>query len=121
MFKNFMYCLFVFGLLLLFFLKKSSKMFTLPYDCLSETDYVAFVWRVWLRKLKTELQDVKRKGAKRASEKYSQHSCGRCLEPLSRLAVFSSQCKMCNHILCRNCRMVLPDGSWLCNVCAKES
>lgn len=28
---------------------------------------------------------------------------------------------MCNHIVCRNCRMVLPDGSWLCNVCAKES
>uniref|UniRef100_A0A3B4FU89 RabBD domain-containing protein n=1 Tax=Pundamilia nyererei TaxID=303518 RepID=A0A3B4FU89_9CICH len=74
-----------------------------------------------VRKLKTELQDVKRKGAKRASEKYSQHSCGRCLEPLSRLTVFSSQCKMCNHIVCRNCRMVLPDGSWLCNVCAKES
>uniref|UniRef100_A0A3Q4HWA7 RabBD domain-containing protein n=1 Tax=Neolamprologus brichardi TaxID=32507 RepID=A0A3Q4HWA7_NEOBR len=70
-----------------------------------------------VRKLKTELQDVKRKGAKRASEKYSQHSCGRCLEPLSRLTVFSSQCKMCNHIVCRNCRMVLPDGSWLCNVC----
>uniref|UniRef100_A0A668S1Y7 Synaptotagmin-like protein 4 n=1 Tax=Oreochromis aureus TaxID=47969 RepID=A0A668S1Y7_OREAU len=74
-----------------------------------------------VRKLKTELQDVKRKGAKRASEKYSQHSCGRCLEPLSRLTVFSSQCNMCNHIVCRNCRMVLPDGSWLCNVCAKES
>uniref|UniRef100_A0AAX7W5T8 Synaptotagmin-like 4 n=1 Tax=Astatotilapia calliptera TaxID=8154 RepID=A0AAX7W5T8_ASTCA len=74
-----------------------------------------------VRKLKTELQDVKRKGAKRASEKYSQHSCGRCLEPLSRLTVFSSQCKMCNHVVCRNCRMVLPDGSWLCNVCAKES
>uniref|UniRef100_A0A3Q0S100 RabBD domain-containing protein n=1 Tax=Amphilophus citrinellus TaxID=61819 RepID=A0A3Q0S100_AMPCI len=74
-----------------------------------------------VRKLKTELQDVKRKGAKRANERYSQYSCGRCLEPLSRLTVFSSQCKLCNHNVCRNCRTVLPDGSWLCNVCAKES
>ncbi|XP_040903811.1 synaptotagmin-like protein 4 [Toxotes jaculatrix] len=74
-----------------------------------------------VRKLKTELLDVKRKGAKRGSRKYSQRSCGRCLEPLSRLTVFSSQCKMCNHLVCRNCRTVLPNGSWLCSVCAKES
>ncbi|TKS72187.1 Synaptotagmin-like protein 4 [Collichthys lucidus] len=74
-----------------------------------------------VRKLKTELLDVKRKGAKRGSGRYSQHSCGRCQEPLSRLTVFSSQCKMCNHYVCRNCRTVLPKGSWLCSVCAKES
>ncbi|XP_071314321.1 synaptotagmin-like protein 4 [Trachinotus anak] len=74
-----------------------------------------------VRKLKTELLDVKRKGAKRGSGRYSQHSCGRCLEPLSRLTIFSSQCKMCNHHVCRNCRNILPNGSWLCSVCAKES
>ncbi|KAM7417379.1 hypothetical protein PAMA_017168 [Pampus argenteus] len=73
-----------------------------------------------VRKLKTELLDVKRKGAKRSNGTYSQHSCGRCLEPLSRLAVFSSQCKMCNHHVCRNCRTVRPNESWLCSVCAKE-
>ncbi|KAM3613328.1 uncharacterized protein V6R79_024241 [Siganus canaliculatus] len=73
-----------------------------------------------VRKLKAELLDVKRKGAKRGSRRYSQRSCGRCQEPLSRLTVFSSQCKMCNHHVCGNCRTVLPDGSWLCNVCAKE-
>lgn len=74
-----------------------------------------------VRKLKTELLDVKRKGAKRGSRKYSQRICGRCLEPLGRMIVFSAQCKMCNHEVCRNCRSVLPNGSWLCNVCAKES
>ncbi|AWP11867.1 putative synaptotagmin-like protein 4 [Scophthalmus maximus] len=74
-----------------------------------------------VRKMKTELLDVKRKGAKRGSGKYSQRSCGRCLEPLSRLTVFSSQCKMCNHHVCGNCRTVFPNGSWLCCVCAKES
>ncbi|XP_022615908.1 synaptotagmin-like protein 4 [Seriola dumerili] len=74
-----------------------------------------------VRKLKTELLDVKRKGAKRGSGRYSEHSCGRCLEPLSRLTVFSSQCKMCNHHVCRNCRTLFPNGTWLCSVCAKES
>ncbi|XP_042348902.1 synaptotagmin-like protein 4 [Plectropomus leopardus] len=74
-----------------------------------------------VRSLKTELLDVKRKGAKRGSGKYSQRSCGRCLEPLSRLTVVSSQCKMCNHYVCRNCRTVFPEGSWLCTVCVIES
>ncbi|RVE67467.1 hypothetical protein OJAV_G00103170 [Oryzias javanicus] len=69
-----------------------------------------------VRKLKTELLDVKRKGAKRSSGNYSERSCGRCQEPLSRLAVFPSQCKMCKHNVCRNCQAVLPDGSWLCSV-----
>lgn len=74
-----------------------------------------------VRKLKTDLLDIKRKGAKRGSGRYSERSCGRCLEPLSRLNVFSSQCKMCNHNVCQKCRTVFPDGSWLCSVCAKES
>lgn len=75
-----------------------------------------------IRKLKTELLDIKRKGAKRGSGKYSQRVCGRCLEPLSRLRAFSSQCRMCNHYVCRNCRTaVSPKGSWMCSVCVKES
>lgn len=74
-----------------------------------------------VRKLKTELLEVKRKGAKRGSGRYSQHSCGRCLEPLSRLTLFSSQCKLCNHLVCQKCRTVFPNGSWLCSVCSKES
>ncbi|XP_036933895.1 synaptotagmin-like protein 4 [Acanthopagrus latus] len=74
-----------------------------------------------VRKLKTELLEVKRKGAKRGSGRYSQRSCGRCLEPLSRLSMFNSQCKMCNHNVCRKCKTILPQGSWLCSVCAKET
>nr|XP_020501083.1 synaptotagmin-like protein 4 [Labrus bergylta]XP_029135431.1 synaptotagmin-like protein 4 [Labrus bergylta]XP_029135432.1 synaptotagmin-like protein 4 [Labrus bergylta]XP_029135433.1 synaptotagmin-like protein 4 [Labrus bergylta]XP_029135434.1 synaptotagmin-like protein 4 [Labrus bergylta] len=74
-----------------------------------------------VRKLKAELLDIKRRGAKRGSGRYSQHSCGRCQTPLSRLSISSSQCKMCNHKVCSSCRIVFPDGSWLCSVCAKES
>lgn len=75
-----------------------------------------------IRKMKTDLLDIKRKGAKRGSGKYSQRVCGRCLEPLNRLTIFSSQCRMCHHYVCSNCRApVLPKGSWLCSVCAMES
>ncbi|KAK9518280.1 hypothetical protein VZT92_023591 [Zoarces viviparus] len=74
-----------------------------------------------VRSLKAELLDVKRKGAKRGSGRYSDHSCGRCQQPLSRLTVFSSRCQICNHHVCSKCRTVLPDRSWRCNVCAKES
>ncbi|XP_068451453.1 synaptotagmin-like protein 4 isoform X2 [Clinocottus analis] len=74
-----------------------------------------------VRSLKAELLDVKRRGAKRGSGRYSERSCGRCQQPLSRLALFSSQCKICNHHVCSNCRTVVSTGSWLCNVCAKQS
>lgn len=73
-----------------------------------------------VRKLKKDLQEAKRKGAKHGSGKYSERSCGRCQEPLSRLPVFNNQCKICNHCVCRNCQTFLPNGSWLCSVCDKE-
>uniref|UniRef100_A0A8C5H4L2 C2 domain-containing protein n=1 Tax=Gouania willdenowi TaxID=441366 RepID=A0A8C5H4L2_GOUWI len=71
-------------------------------------------------KLKVDLLDIRRKGAKRSSEKYSPRSCGRCQQPLSALTLFPTQCKMCKHRVCRTCREVLIDGSWVCSVCAKE-
>ncbi|XP_061690246.1 synaptotagmin-like protein 4 isoform X4 [Syngnathoides biaculeatus] len=74
-----------------------------------------------IRKLKTELLEIKRKGAKRGSGRYSQRSCGRCQGSLSLLAFGSSQCLRCHHLVCSNCRASLPDGSWLCIVCIKES
>uniref|UniRef100_A0A3B4ASN5 Synaptotagmin-like protein 4 n=1 Tax=Periophthalmus magnuspinnatus TaxID=409849 RepID=A0A3B4ASN5_9GOBI len=75
-----------------------------------------------IRKLKTELLDIKRRGAKRGSGKYSQRVCGRCLQPLSRLMVVSCQCRLCHHYVCHSCRTpVGPKDSWLCSVCAMES
>ncbi|KAM6953151.1 synaptotagmin-like protein 4 [Aplochiton taeniatus] len=74
-----------------------------------------------VRKLKTELLDIRRKGAKRGSGKYSERSCGRCQEPVGRLAASSSQCRACKHQVCRNCRTGQPNGSWVCSVCSKEA
>ncbi|XP_066571154.1 synaptotagmin-like protein 4 [Amia ocellicauda] len=74
-----------------------------------------------VRRLKTELLEIRRKGAKRSSKNYSERTCGRCQEPLGRLSVSVSQCRSCNHRVCRECRTVCPNGSWVCSVCAKEA
>ncbi|XP_054647265.1 synaptotagmin-like protein 4 [Dunckerocampus dactyliophorus] len=74
-----------------------------------------------IRKLKAELLEIKRKGAKRGSGRYSQKSCGRCQTPLSALALNNIQCQQCHHLVCSKCRASVLNGAWLCSVCAKES
>ncbi|XP_077589501.1 synaptotagmin-like protein 4 [Stigmatopora nigra] len=74
-----------------------------------------------IRKLKSELQEIKRKGAKRGSRRYSQRSCARCQSAISLFAFTSNQCRLCRHLVCGQCRAALDDGSWLCAVCIKES
>ncbi|XP_051945189.1 synaptotagmin-like protein 4 [Xyrauchen texanus] len=72
-----------------------------------------------VKRLKAELLVIRRKGAKHGSGKYSEHSCGRCQEPMGLLA-HGSQCRGCKHHICRKCQSVRSNGSWLCTVCAKE-
>ncbi|XP_048884740.1 synaptotagmin-like protein 4 isoform X2 [Brienomyrus brachyistius] len=74
-----------------------------------------------VRRLKAELLDIRRRGAKRSSGSYSERSCGRCQAALGRLSVTASQCSGCNHRVCSTCRSGRPDGSWVCSVCAKEA
>uniref|UniRef100_A0AAR2JF80 Synaptotagmin-like protein 4 n=1 Tax=Pygocentrus nattereri TaxID=42514 RepID=A0AAR2JF80_PYGNA len=74
-----------------------------------------------VKRLKTELLEIRRKGAKRSSGNYSERSCGRCQEPLGRLGSRTNQCPACKHQVCQNCRSVRPNRSWVCSVCAKEA
>ncbi|XP_043112988.1 synaptotagmin-like protein 4 [Puntigrus tetrazona] len=73
-----------------------------------------------VKKLKVELLEIRRKGAKRSSGKYSEHSCGRCQEPMGLLTRNGSQCRVCKHHVCKKCQCSRPNGSWMCTVCAKE-
>ncbi|XP_051505576.1 synaptotagmin-like protein 4 isoform X2 [Myxocyprinus asiaticus] len=73
-----------------------------------------------VKRLKAELLEVRRKGAKRGSGKYSERSCGRCQEPMGLLIRGGSQCRACKHHVCRKCQSVRSNGSWVCTVCAKE-
>ncbi|ERE65783.1 synaptotagmin-like protein 4 isoform X1 [Cricetulus griseus] len=73
-----------------------------------------------IRRLKNELLEIKRKGAKRGSQHYSDRTCARCQEGLGRLIPKNNTCVGCNHLVCRECRILESNGSWRCKVCAKE-
>ncbi|XP_048192297.1 synaptotagmin-like protein 4 isoform X3 [Perognathus longimembris pacificus] len=73
-----------------------------------------------IRRLKNELLEIKRKGAKRGSQHYSDRTCARCQEGLGRLTPKTNTCWGCNHLVCRECRIQDSNGSWRCKVCSKE-
>ncbi|XP_047391615.1 synaptotagmin-like protein 4 isoform X1 [Sciurus carolinensis] len=73
-----------------------------------------------IRRLKNELLEIKRKGAKRGSQHYSDRTCARCQESLGRLTPKTNTCWSCNHLVCRDCRIQESNGTWRCKVCAKE-
>ncbi|NXT88169.1 SYTL4 protein, partial [Anhinga rufa] len=73
------------------------------------------------RRLKNELLEIRRKGAKRGSQRYSERTCARCQQSLGRVSPKANTCRGCNHLVCRDCRSYGPNGSWCCKVCAKEA
>ncbi|XP_045673487.1 synaptotagmin-like protein 4 isoform X4 [Phyllostomus hastatus] len=73
-----------------------------------------------IRRLKNELLEVKRKGAKRGSQHYSDRTCARCQENLGRWTPKTNTCQGCNHLVCRDCCIHESNGTWKCKVCTKE-
>ncbi|NXD76420.1 SYTL4 protein, partial [Halcyon senegalensis] len=73
------------------------------------------------RRLKNELLEIRRKGAKRGSQRYSERTCARCQQSLGRISPKANTCRGCNHLVCRDCRSYSPNGSWRCKVCTKEA
>ncbi|NXS55039.1 SYTL4 protein, partial [Brachypteracias leptosomus] len=73
------------------------------------------------RRLKNELLEIRRKGAKRGSQRYSERTCARCQQSLGRISPKANTCRDCNHLVCRDCRAYSPNGSWRCKVCTKEA
>uniref|UniRef100_UPI00398E4E79 synaptotagmin-like protein 4 isoform X3 n=1 Tax=Pristiophorus japonicus TaxID=55135 RepID=UPI00398E4E79 len=74
-----------------------------------------------IRKLKNELLDIRRKGAKRGSQDYSNKTCARCQQKLGRIVKSGNVCKQCNHLVCQECGVTSVNGGWKCTVCIKES
>uniref|UniRef100_A0A8D2N0C5 Synaptotagmin-like protein 4 n=1 Tax=Zonotrichia albicollis TaxID=44394 RepID=A0A8D2N0C5_ZONAL len=74
-----------------------------------------------IRRLKNELLEIRRRGAKRGSQRYSERTCARCQQSLGRLSPKANTCRGCNHLVCRDCRSYSPSGSWRCKVCSKEA
>ncbi|KAM4662125.1 synaptotagmin-like protein 4 [Discoglossus pictus] len=74
-----------------------------------------------IRRLKNELLDIRRKGAKRGSQRYSDRTCARCQQNVGRVIPKANTCQSCNHLVCKDCRMETANGGWKCNVCLKEA
>ncbi|XP_069068841.1 synaptotagmin-like protein 4 [Pleurodeles waltl] len=74
-----------------------------------------------VRRLKNELLEIRRKGAKRGSQRYSDRTCARCQEKLGRMSPRGNTCRSCNHLVCKDCRVPCANGTWKCTVCVKEA
>ncbi|XP_044538428.1 synaptotagmin-like protein 4 [Gracilinanus agilis] len=74
-----------------------------------------------IRRLKNELLEIRKKGAKRGSQRYGERTCARCQQSLGRVYPKTNTCRGCNHLVCRDCRTPGTHGTWRCKVCVKEA
>ncbi|XP_069801662.1 synaptotagmin-like protein 5 isoform X2 [Dendropsophus ebraccatus] len=73
-----------------------------------------------VRKLKNELLEIKKKGAKiHRLRQNSAKICVRCQKPLGWILDRGDICQACQLRVCKACRVVVKDAVWKCTVCAK--
>ncbi|XP_041721699.1 synaptotagmin-like protein 3 [Coregonus clupeaformis] len=70
-----------------------------------------------IRRLKTELQEIRRKGGKSFARQYSERTCARCQRPLGMFWNSGAVCQGCSHRVCNQCRVGLSTLDWKCTVC----
>ncbi|KAG5846326.1 hypothetical protein ANANG_G00113750 [Anguilla anguilla] len=70
-----------------------------------------------IRKMKSELQEIRRKGAKSFARQYSERTCARCQRPLGKLWNCGATCRGCSHRICSRCRVAITARDWKCTVC----
>ncbi|XP_008395738.1 synaptotagmin-like protein 3 [Poecilia reticulata] len=68
-----------------------------------------------IRKMKGDLQDLRRKGAKSYARQYGERTCARCQRPLGKFWNTGAVCRGCSHRICTRCRVGVAD--WKCTVC----
>ncbi|XP_068433540.1 synaptotagmin-like protein 3 [Clinocottus analis] len=70
-----------------------------------------------IRRMKYELQELRRRGAKRLSRQYSERTCARCQRPLGKWWNCGAVCLGCSHRICSKCRVGVGATGWKCTVC----
>ncbi|XP_056151145.1 synaptotagmin-like protein 3 isoform X2 [Lampris incognitus] len=70
-----------------------------------------------IRRMKFELQEIRRKGAKSFAKQYGERTCARCQRPLGRLWNSGDVCRGCSHRICSKCRVAATGVDWKCTVC----
>uniref|UniRef100_A0A3Q2CC50 RabBD domain-containing protein n=1 Tax=Cyprinodon variegatus TaxID=28743 RepID=A0A3Q2CC50_CYPVA len=68
-----------------------------------------------IRKMKCDLQELRRKGAKSYTRQYGERTCARCQRSLGKFLNTGAVCRGCSHRICSRCRVGATD--WKCTVC----
>ncbi|KAM3934961.1 synaptotagmin-like protein 5 isoform 2-T2 [Leptodactylus fuscus] len=73
-----------------------------------------------VRKLKNDLLEIKKKGARiHRSRQNNAKICVRCQKTFGVIFDRGDICPACQYRVCRSCHVVVNDGVWRCTVCAK--
>ncbi|XP_070843789.1 synaptotagmin-like protein 3 [Chaetodon trifascialis] len=70
-----------------------------------------------IRRMKYELQELRRRGAKSYTRQYGERTCARCQRPLGKFWNSGAVCHGCSHRICRRCRVGVGAVDWKCTVC----
>ncbi|XP_026196733.1 synaptotagmin-like protein 3 [Anabas testudineus] len=70
-----------------------------------------------IRRMKCELQELRRRGAKNSARQYGERTCARCQRPLRKLWNSGAVCRGCSHRICSKCRVGVGTVGWKCTVC----
>ncbi|XP_062912649.1 synaptotagmin-like protein 3 isoform X1 [Mobula hypostoma] len=70
-----------------------------------------------IRKLKSEYQEIRQKGAKSCRREYSRRSCARCQVALGLVFNKGVECSICSHRVCSDCCVYSNKGTCRCVVC----
>ncbi|KAG7270444.1 hypothetical protein CRUP_022757 [Coryphaenoides rupestris] len=81
-----------------------------------------------IRRMKQDLQEIRRRGAKSFCRQYSERTCARCQRPLGKFWNCGEVCRGCSHRICSRCRVagIAPAqahtsaafvAEWRCTVC----
>ncbi|XP_072907774.1 synaptotagmin-like protein 3 isoform X2 [Hemitrygon akajei] len=70
-----------------------------------------------IRKLKSEYQEIRQKGAKSCRREYSSRSCARCQGALGLLFNKGVECSVCSHRVCSDCCVYNTKRACRCIVC----
>ncbi|XP_029318426.1 synaptotagmin-like protein 3 isoform X1 [Cottoperca gobio] len=68
-----------------------------------------------IRRMKHDLQELRRRGAKSFARQYGERTCARCQRPLGKFWNSGEVCSGCSHRICSKCRVGAAD--WKCTVC----
>ncbi|KAF6091595.1 synaptotagmin like 5 [Phyllostomus discolor] len=84
---------------------------------LKRDEYLKKVEEKRIRKLKNELLEAKHRSGKTKQE--TSRICAHCQKNLGLIFDRGDPCQACSLRVCSECRVLGPDGSWRCTVCAK--